>query len=98
MTSPLKLFLQNIGEAGDIERAANLVLGIWNGKFKPEIGKASEGKDIAALGFNAETLLNEGKLYIEILKNRDGEAGISGFLDFDGNTGKISAGEKGKSW
>lgn len=89
VTSPLKLFLQNIGEAGDIERAANLVLGIWNGNFKPEIGKTSEVKDLVKLGFDEGTLLKEGKLFIEILKNRDGEAGTNDFLSFNGNTGTV---------
>jgi replicative DNA helicase len=98
VTSPLKLFLQNIGEAGDIERAANLVLGIWNGNFKPEIGKDAKEKDIAALGFSKDTLLYEGKLYIKVLKNRDGEAGTSGFLDFEGNTGTVKNPGTGKTW
>jgi len=98
VTSPLKLFLQNIGEAGDIERAANLVLGIWNGNFKPEIGKDTKEKDIAALGFSKDTLLYEGKLYIKVLKNRDGEAGTSGFLDFEGNTGTVKNPGTGKTW
>ena len=102
--SPLDLRASNIGEAGDIERIANFVLGIWNGNFKPKVDKGKsdkktrDEKDIKDLGFDENTLLKPGKLYIEILKNRDGEIGKSGFLDFDGNTGKISAGEAGKAW
>jgi DNA primase catalytic core len=94
--SPLDLRASNIGEAGDIERIANMVLGIWNGNFKPKVDKGKsdkktrDEKDIKDLGFDENTLLKPGKLYIEILKSRDGEIGKSGFLDFDGNTGKIT--------
>ena len=95
--SPLDLLATNIGEAGDIERAANLVLGIWSGNFRPVVEKGNIGA-IEKLSFDKETLLNKGKLYIQILKNRDGEAGKTGWLDFNGNTGKIQNGETGQQW
>jgi replicative DNA helicase len=97
VTSPLKLFLQNIGEAGDIERAANFVLGIWSGNIRPEADKREE-EAIKKLGFDSETLLQKGKLYVQILKNRDGEAGKTGWLNFNGNTGKIINSEAPESF
>lgn len=97
VTSPLKLFLQNIGEAGDIERAANLVLGIWNGNFKPEY-ETREKAELVKMGLNEDSLLKKGGLFAEILKNRDGEAGVDGWLTFNGNTGTIDNEEGSGRW
>lgn len=63
-----------IGEAGDIERIANLILGFWNKQF-PELGKESTRSE---------------EIYATILKGRDMGAGASETFDFNGNTGKIS--------
>ena len=63
-----------IGEAGDIERIANLILGFWNKQF-PELGKEPTRSE---------------EIYATILKGRDMGAGASETFDFNGNTGKIS--------
>lgn len=69
----------NIGEAGDIERAASLIIGLWNNKFAPLDKK---GK---TMSYDPEDTIEA-----TILKYREGESGIKGILSFDGNTGKIS--------
>ena len=70
------------GEAGDIERIANLIVGFWNNNFKP---LASEGElsEINMKGITPNTL------YTTILKNRGGRVGLEEILSFNGNTGKI---------
>jgi DNA primase catalytic core len=70
-----------IGEAGDIERIANLILGFWNKQFN-ELGKAPAPTP---------------EIYATILKGRDMGAGASETFDFDGNTGKISNKAQAKS-
>ena len=67
------LALTNIGEAGDIERVANLVLGLWNEAFSNK----DESDDSTGL-------------YVKVLKNREGKAGLNETFDFDGNRGIIS--------
>ena len=67
-----------IGEAGDIERISNLLLGLWNLKFKPNIkGKSSTN------------FIPEDAIYIEVLKGREIGVGHSVKLKYDGNIGKI---------
>lgn len=63
-----------IGEAGDIERIANLIIGFWNKRF-PELGLSPSISD---------------EIYATVLKGRDMGAGASETFDFNGNTGKIS--------
>jgi hypothetical protein len=67
-----------IGEAGDIERISNLLLGLWNLKFKANIkGKSSSN-------FTPQDVL-----YIEVLKGREIGVGHSVKLPYNGNTGRI---------
>jgi hypothetical protein len=95
--SPLEVHPTNLGEAGDLERIASLLVGIWNGDKKAKADKA---------GLN--TLKNEpykigddgtrkGEMYFEILKNREGESGTNDWLRWHGPTGHISnkKGEEG---
>ena len=82
--NPLQLHPTKIGEAGDIERIANLLIGIWNGNHK-YIAQKGEENDIKVKGMS-----KPGYLWAEVLKNRDGEVGLTESLSFDGNTGKIS--------
>lgn len=77
------LSLVNIGEAGDIERAANMVIGFWNRSFK---GFSKIGNESKSGGISPE----EPALYVEIMKRRGDRANVSDVLDFNGNTGKIS--------
>jgi len=80
----LKIHATEIGEAGDIERIANLIVGFWNNNFEP-VGTEGELKDINAKNYN-----QPGTLYTTILKNRDGKIGLWETLNYNGNTGKIA--------
>jgi DNA primase len=77
----LKVHATNIGEAGDIERIANLIVGIWNCNKTPII-PANELKNI-------ERINNPNTIYTTVLKNRGGKSDIFTNLKFNGNTGKI---------
>jgi len=73
-----------IGEAGDIERIANLIVGFWNNNFKPLGATEGELNEINIKGANTPNTL-----YTTILKNRGGRVGMEEILSFNGNTGKI---------
>jgi DNA primase catalytic core len=81
--NPLQLHATNIGEAGDIERVANLIIGFWNNNFTP-VGTEGELNSIKKLNYPKDSI------YIKVLKNRVGRVGQEEVLDFNGNTGKIS--------
>lgn len=83
--NPLQLFANRIGEAGDIERIANLIVGLWNNRFKVS-GTENELKELA----RKFTQVDPGTIYATILKNRGGVVGEEEVLKFNGNTGKIS--------
>jgi DNA primase catalytic core len=84
VTNQLHLHATKIGEAGDIERIANLIIGFWNNNFKP-IATEVELKEIGSKG-----CLETGTIYATVLKNRGGVVGKEELLSFNGNTGKIS--------
>jgi len=77
----LKVHATNIGEAGDIERIANLIVGIWNCNKTPII-PANELKNIQHIN-------TPNTIYTTVLKNRGGKSDIFTNLKFNGNTGKI---------
>lgn len=81
-----KLHATKIGEAGDIERIANLIVGFWNNNFKP-LATDGELKEINAIGATTPDTF-----YTTILKNRGGKVGLTEILSFNGNTGKIKNG------
>jgi DNA primase catalytic core len=83
VTNQLKLQATKIGEAGDIERIANLIVGFWNNNFTGT-GTDGELEEINKKGINSPNTL-----YTTILKNRDGKVGLSELLSWDGNKGKI---------
>jgi DNA primase catalytic core len=85
--NPLQLFANRIGEAGDIERIANLVVGLWNNRFKVS-GTENELKELA----RRFTQVDPDTIYTTILKNRGGIVGEEETLKFNGNTGKITNG------
>jgi replicative DNA helicase len=100
--NPVDLKAQSIGEAGDIERIANIVLGIWNGE-KKAIGDKGKldlmaSKRYGEFDIDGVTATKKKKWYLEILKNRDGRTDVCGFLDFHGNTGKVSNTEGARIW
>ena len=73
---------QRIADASDIEKAANKVIGLWNGDKKPGNDKEAE-KDLKPKG------ITKGTVYIEVLKARDEKSGISGVYPWNGNRGVI---------
>lgn len=73
----------NIGEAGDIERVASMIIGFWNRSFE---GFSREGN----IDKKKKAIAKEPAIYFEILKGRGIGCGHSCIMDFDGNTGKIS--------
>lgn len=79
----LKLHPTKIGEAGDIERQANTILGMWNNNL-PSINTDGEAKEISNKGAEPDTI------FIKILKNRGGVVGSEGLLDYNGNRGGIT--------
>jgi DNA primase catalytic core len=93
VTNQLHIHATQIGEAGDIERIANLIVGFWNNNFKP-IATDGEIKEI-----NNKGLDTPDTIYATILKNRVGRVGLEEVLEFNGNTGKIknstSSGQEG---
>jgi len=84
VTNHLLIHPTKIGEAGDIERIANLIVGLWNNTFDP-IGQAGDLTEI-----DSRNIRQPNTIYAKILKNRDSIANIDGLLDWNGNTGKIS--------
>jgi len=83
VVNQLRIHATKIGEAGDIERIANLIVGFWNNNFKPLAteGELNEIKNKGAI--------TPDTLYTTILKNRGGRVGLEEILSFNGNTGKI---------
>lgn len=87
VTDLTKLHPTNIGEAGDIERIVNTLVGLWNLDKKPSNSNISKGdtKEIEDRIGNFTT-----GMYVEILKSRDLPTGAYEIFDFIGNTGNIS--------
>jgi DNA primase catalytic core len=93
VTNHLHLHPTRIGEAGDIERIANLILGFWNNDHKAE-GTEGELNEIAKSGIDRGDAI-----YIEILKQRGGRVGLSELLNYNGNKGTIKNSElTSKDW
>jgi DNA primase catalytic core len=83
VVNQLHLHPTKIGEAGDIERIASLIVGFWNNNFTP---LATEGE---LNEINKKEATTPNTLYATILKNRGGRVGLEEILSFNGNTGKI---------
>lgn len=83
VVNQLKIHATKIGEAGDIERIANLIVGFWNNNFKP---LATEGE---LNEINNKGATTPDTIYTTVLKNRGGRVGLEEILSFNGNTGKI---------
>lgn len=86
-TNLMRLHPTNIGEAGDIERIVNTLIGIWNMHKKPVLKGITKPEEDE---INRRTQGVEKGMYLEILKARDLPTGSYEVLDFNGNTGKIS--------
>jgi DNA primase catalytic core len=83
VVNQLRLHPTRIGEAGDIERIANLIVGFWNNNFKPL------ASDVELKEINDKGASTPDTLFTTILKNRGGKVGAEEILFFNGNTGKI---------
>ena len=87
VTNLMRLHPTNIGEAGDIERIVNTLIGLWNLHKKTAIkGTTDAEADVIHQRTNG---VEEG-MYLEILKARDLPTGAYEILDYNGNTGKIA--------
>ena len=84
----LTLHPTNIGEAGDIERSANLIIAFWNNEYDAIYPKDKEPKEATALRERGYT--EKGTLYATILKNRDGIVGLKEALVWNGNTQAVT--------
>jgi hypothetical protein len=80
VVNPLLLHSTKIGEAGDIERVANLIVGFWNNEFKP-VATTKEQNKIDEMGLNSRDTL-----YVKILKNRGGLVELQDAIKWNGNT------------
>jgi replicative DNA helicase len=72
-----------IGEAGDIERAANTIIGLWNRTYEGFTEEGNKGKD-------GKKRPRESAIYLEILKGRETGIGHSSVFDLNGNAGKLT--------
>jgi DNA primase len=92
VTNLIRLHPTHIGEAGDIERIVNTLVGLWNMDKKPVLKGINDAEieeinsKLRVRGVKGEGSKN---MYLEILKSRDLPTGSYDFLDFDGNTGKV---------
>lgn len=81
----LELVNTNLGEAGDIERGAHLILAIWNNndpnKKISETEATNYKTEISSKGYDSPNTL-----YLKTLKNRGGRVDIAGLLSWNGNT------------
>lgn len=82
----MKLHPTKIGEAGDIERIVNTLVGLW------DVSKNKEHKDTSKGEYNEITKrIGEATtgMYVELLKSRELQTGIYELLAYNGKTGKI---------
>ena len=78
----------NVGEAGDIERIVNTLLGLWN-YGKPE--DAAKFNKPQAADYNKKKQRYNKCLEVQLLKSRELATGGSPvYWDYSGNTGKIT--------
>ena len=86
VTTPFKLHATNIGEAGDIERILDTLIGIWYTN-KKIVGKDMTNADQSQ--FKHLGLDTPDKLYTYILKSRETATDIWELLDYNGKRGVI---------
>jgi len=93
VTTPFRLHATNIGEAGDIERILDTLIGIWytnKSIVSKDLNKAEEG-DIRSKGLDIPD-----KLYTYVLKSRETASDVWELLDYSGKRGVIK--NQGKSF
>ena len=95
VTTPFRLHPTNIGEAGDIERILDTLIGIWNTSktaVEKDMSKAETTK------FKELTLDTPGLLYTYILKSRETATDVFELLNYNGKRGVISNQERDNSY
>lgn len=80
--APWLMEAQGLADASDIEKAANKVIGVWNGDKQPK----TQVKDDS---FMRERGIKEGTMYLEVLKARDERSGDYAIYEYNGNRGHI---------
>jgi replicative DNA helicase len=93
VTNLQRLHPTNIGEAGDIERIVNTLIGLWSMGKKIDLTDVSKA-ETEQINLKLQSRgIEEGdkfkNMYLEILKSRDLPTGAYEFLAFNGNTGKV---------
>ena len=83
---------QGLAEASDIEKAANKIIGLWNGDKQPKLENKEAKTFMANKGIAPETM------YLEVLKARDERSGDWGTYDYNGNRGVIGKVPKPKQY
>lgn len=95
----------SVGEAGDIERIATLLVGMWNNQ-KPPRGyftgregdedreQVSKNDVLSEVTKRGIYVTDPPTLYLKILKNRDGASQIEGLINMDLNRSKLYKGGK----
>ena len=86
VTNITELHPTNVGEAGDIERIVNTLIGLWN-LSKPTRLKGLKKADVEEIN-KLTNGVNTG-MYVNILKSRDLPTGNTEVFNYIGNTGKI---------
>ena len=86
--SPAEMYAQNIAESADLERVANKVILLWNGRFDAQKGSDEKAKQewVKRTGIT----LNDGTaIYALLAKNRGGIANIEAVFTYNGNIGSV---------
>lgn len=81
--SPIMMDPQYLSDASDIEKAANKVIGLWNGDKQPKLQDKKSEKFMTTRG------IKEGTMYLEVLKARDEVSGEWDSYEYNGNRGTI---------
>ncbi len=93
VTNLERLHPTNISEAGDIERIMTTLVGLWNMDKKPIQKTLTKPEETSIKEkIQSRNIPNDGAntIYIELLKSRTEATGVYDFLNFNGNTGRIS--------
>ena len=82
----MKLHPINIGEAGDIERIVNTLVGLWDVSKNKEHKNTTKGDETEIKKRIGDATSG---MYVELLKSRELQVGIYELLNYNGKTGKI---------
>ena len=91
VTDLMKLHPTKIGEAGDIERIVNTLVGLWDISKNTVDKETTKGEKSEIARRIGEDVMERGLtgMYVELLKSRDLPTGSYELLDYNGKTGKI---------